>query len=106
MIKDNDTFTQRNVVKLSVVYELDTWLGYLYCNPDFALDDCLFGAVKLTKNVNPNKYRYSGHGKGFNARLQFSLSNGEWGLNAVIFGVDNSSSVHADHRKKIYLSSW
>ena len=88
---------------MSVVYELDTWSRYLHYNADFTLDDCLFGAVKLTKNVNPNKYEYSGHGKGFNVRLQFSLLHGEWSLNAIIFGVDNSSSVHADHRKQYIL---
>ena len=88
---------------MSVVYELDTWSRYLHYNADFTLDDCLFGAVKLTKNVNPNKYEYSSHSKGFNVRLQFSLLHGEWSLNVIIFGVDNSSSVHADHRKKYIL---
>ena len=32
--------------------------------------------------------------------LQFLLPGVDWGKN-VIFGVDNSSSVHADNRKKI-----
>ena len=25
---------------------------------DFTLDNCLFGAVKLTKNADPDKYEY------------------------------------------------
>ena len=28
------------------------------------------------------------------------MSNGEWGKHVVIFGVDNSSSVHADNKQK------
>ena len=29
---------------------------------DFASVNSLFGAVKLTKNTDPDKYRYSGYG--------------------------------------------
>lgn len=43
------TFTPRNLVTLSIVYELDTWSRDL--NTDFTLTDCLFGTVKLTKNA-------------------------------------------------------
>ena len=28
----------------------------------FTLGNCLFRTVKLTKNVDPDKYGYSGHG--------------------------------------------
>ena len=28
----------------------------------FTLGNCLFGTVKLTKNADPDKYGYSGHG--------------------------------------------
>ena len=73
---------------------------------DFTQGNSLFGAVKLPKNVNPDKYRCSGYGIVFDARSQFSLSNSEWLKNVFIFGVDNSSFVHADNRKNIYLSSW
>ena len=31
------------------------------------------------------------------------MSNGEWDKNLVIFGVDNSSSVHGNNRKKYIL---
>ena len=37
------------------------------------------------------------------ARSQFLLSNGEWGKDVVILGVDNSSSIHGDIRKKYIL---
>ena len=70
----------------------------------YTLGNCLFGAVKLTKNTAPNKYGSSGYSVGFDAHSQFSWSDGESGKN-VIFGVDNSSPVHVHNRKK-NLSSW
>ena len=39
-------------------------------NTDFILNDWLFGSVKLTKNVNPDKYKYSGYGIGFDSRTK------------------------------------
>ena len=42
----------------------------------------------LKKNADPDKCVYSAYGIGFDARLQFLLSNGEWGKNVVIFAVD------------------
>ena len=41
-------------------------------NTDFTLGNCLFEAVKLTKNADPDKYRCSGYCAGFNSRSQFS----------------------------------
>ena len=71
-------------------------------NRYFALSDCVFGAVKLTKNAIFNKYEYSGYGIGYDKRLDFSI-NGEFGRNAVIFGVENSSTVNTNNRKKNVL---
>ena len=45
-------------------------------NTDLALSNFLFGAVKLIKNADPDKYRYSSYGTEFDACLQFSLSDG------------------------------
>ena len=52
--QDKEPFTRINVVNLFIVYELDTWPRDL--NAKFAQGDCLFGAVTLTKNADPNKY--------------------------------------------------
>ena len=60
--------------------------------------------MELTKNVHAHKYPYSGYVIGFNALLQFPLPSGERGKNIVIFGLDNSLSVHVDNRKKDILS--
>ena len=48
------------MVNLFIVCEVDTWSQDL--NADFTLKDYLFGAVKSTKNANPDKYPYSGYG--------------------------------------------
>ena len=47
-------FLHKNEVNLYISYELDTWPRDL--NTDFILDNCLFGAVKVTKNNDPDKY--------------------------------------------------
>ena len=54
-LKSEHMFFHNNVVTLYISYESDAWLRDL--NTYFALDNCLFGAVKLTKNVN--KYMYN-----------------------------------------------
>ena len=54
--QDKATFTHRNMVNL-FVYELDTWSQDLSVH--FTRKYCLFGAVKLTKNADPDKYFYS-----------------------------------------------
>ena len=66
-------FTPNNVVTFFIVYEQDIWSRDL--NTDFGLKHCLFGAVKLTKNTDPDKYSYSGYGIGFNSCSLFSIPN-------------------------------
>ena len=61
----------------------------------------MFGGVKLAKNAEPNKYSYSGYGIGFDFRSFFHFQI----LTVVILGVDNSSSVHIDNKKKDILVS-
>ena len=59
-------YTPKNVVNLFIAYELDTWSGHL--NTDFAIANCFFRAVNLTKNADPDKYKHSGYGIGFYSR--------------------------------------
>ena len=60
----------------------------------------MFGAVRLTKNADNDKYGYSGCGIEFGRKSRFSFSNGGFGQNVIIFGVDMSCSVHVDNKKK------
>ena len=61
------------------------------------LEKFLFNAVKLTKNSNIDKYKYSGYGIGFDRKGKISVG---FGRPYIIFGVDMSSSVHVDNKKK------
>ena len=72
-------------------------------NPNFTLENCLFGAVKVTKNADVNKYKYFGYGIEFDRKGAFSGPTGSFGNNAVIFGVGMSSSVHIDKKADILI---
>ena len=84
-----------------IVYELNTWSKNL--NVDFTLQDCLFGAVKLTTNADADKYFYSAYGVGFDSCLLFLLTNFDWGKYSITFVEDDSSSLHIDDHKKDIL---
>ena len=43
-----------------------------YSGCGFCIRKFLIGAVKATKNVDPDKYKYSGYGITFDARGSFS----------------------------------
>ena len=53
--------------------------------------------------IDIDKYKYSGYGTGFERKGNFPFPNGEFGCNVLIFGVDMSSSVHVDNKKKDIL---
>ena len=70
-------------------------------NTNFKIYNCLFGSVKLTKNGDPDKYKYSSYSIGFHSCLEFLFIDGSFGKNVVIFGADMSSSLHIDNKIKI-----
>ena len=57
------------IINIYIVYDLQSNLNY---NPDFTLENCLFGAVRITKNTDVNKYKYSGYGIGFDGKGVFT----------------------------------
>ena len=57
----------------------------------------------MTKNVNIDRYGYSGHGVGFDRKGIFSFSGGEYGQNILILGGDMSFSALIDNKKKDIL---
>ena len=69
-------------------------------NTDFTLGNCLFGSVKLTKNADPDKYKYAGYSIGFDSRSEFLFTDENYGKNVIIFGADMISSVHVDNKEK------
>ena len=87
------TFTPKNVVNTYIVYEINLWVYTQGGN--FTLGNSLFRAVKLTKNIDFDKYEYSGYRIGFHAWESFSLSDGRgFSKNEIIFVVDMNSSEH------------
>ena len=65
--------------------------------------NCLFGAVKLTKNADIDKNKYSGYGIGFDLRGSFTHISGGYGRNVIIFGADLRSSTHVNNKTRNIL---
>ena len=55
-------------------------------------------SLKLTKNTDLDKYKYSSYGIGFDYRSEFLYTDRSFGKNVIIFGADMSSSVHFDNK--------
>ena len=87
------------VVKIYIVYEINKNVN-LSSYP--TLENCFFGAVKLTKHIDIDQYKYSGYGIGFDKKGFFSIGD-EVGRNVILFGVDMSSSPHIHNKKKAIL---
>ena len=93
--------TLGKIVKIYTVYEINKKDSTTSSDP--TLENCLFGAVTLTENVNIDKYGYSGYGIGFDRRSSFSFPGGGFDQNVLSFGADMSSSAHIDNKKKDIL---
>ena len=63
----------------------------------------LFGGVKLAKNADLEKCVYSSYDIEFDSRSEFSLPHFNVGKKVIILGVDISSFVHIDNKKKDIL---
>ena len=98
LIKQNKSTFNRKIVNIYIVYDLDSNSNDF----DSTLQNCLFGAVKRTKNSDIDKYKCSGYGIGFDSKGSFLHSNG-LGRNAIIFGADMSSSTHTNNKTRNIL---
>ena len=101
MKQDKITYTHRKIVNIYIVFEINKNDSTARSDP--ILQNCLFGAVTLTKNINIDKYGYSGYGIGFDRRSNYSFPCGGFDQNVLIFGVDMSFSTHIDNKKKDIL---
>ena len=64
----------KNVINIYISYSLNPCLINL--NKEFTLNNYLLGSVKLTKNADPYKYKYSLYGIGFDSRSEFLFTDG------------------------------
>ena len=101
VVKKQDKITNAlgKEVNIYIVYEISKNVN-ISSYP--TLENCLFGTITLTKNVDIDKYKYSRYGIEFDIKGMFSVANG-FGINCIIFGVDMSSSVHVDNKKQDIL---
>ena len=88
-------------IDLYINYEIKSWL--YFTDNGFTLRNSLFGNVSSTTYSDPDKYSYFGYGISFDVRWTFSLLNGGFGCNVIIFGADMSSSVYIDNKKNILI---
>ena len=93
--------------KLSTALELIAHYYIAYkLNPrtnssDIVLENCLFG--EMIKAADTDKYKYQGHGIGFDLSGIFSLPDEGNGKNVIIFGVDMINSKHGNNKTKDVL---
>ena len=87
-------FYHKKIVNIHIAYELIIHNS----NSNYpTLENCLFGAGKLTRGTDIDNYKYLGYGIGFD-RKGFSSIGNEVGKNVIIFGVDMISSQHIDNK--------
>ena len=85
--QDQAAILYGGIVNVYIVYEISKNINI----SDYpTLENCLFRAVKLTKNVDIDKYRYSDYGIGFDRHGRFQFPGTGLGRNVIIFGVDMS----------------
>ena len=94
--QDKVTHSHGTTVNIDIVYEISK--NYNISNYP-TLENCLLGAVSLTKNADIDRYKYCGYGTGFDRKEEFSFGSRGFARNSMIFAVDLSSSSHANNRK-------
>ena len=101
--KNTEIFKIFNTIIINIycVYKLDPISSSR--DDTFTVQNALFGAMGITKNADTNKYKYKGYGICFDEGGSFSKGNN--GKNVLIFGVDESSLVHANNKaNNIYVT--
>ena len=66
------TFNHGKIANIFTVYETEKSVN-ISSYP--TLENCLFGAVKLTKHVDVDLYKYSGYGVGFDRKGSCSIGD-------------------------------
>ena len=90
-----------NVINIYCVYKIDPIASAR--DDTFTIQNALFGAVEITKNADTSKYNYKGYGICFDEGGTFSKGNINNGRNVLIFGVHESSLVHAIIKLIIFM---
>ena len=95
------SYAHGKIINLYIVYKLK---NRKVDSPDFNVQNGLFGAVKITKNVNTSRYKYEGYGICFDGESSFRFGNRIDAKNVIIFGVHISNSSHSTNKtQNIYV---
>ena len=81
-------------INIYCVYKLDPISSSR--DDTFTVQNALFGVMEITKNTDTSKYKYKGCSICFDEGGSFSKGSISNGKNVLIFGVDESSLVHAN----------
>ena len=84
----------KNVINPYISYKVNPQLKNL--NTNFTLNNCLFESLKLMKNIDLDKYKYSRYSIAFDSSSKFLFTDESMGKNVIIFGADISSSLYID----------
>ena len=98
-----------NVINIYYVYELDP-IDFSR-NNEFTIQNALFGAIEITKNVNTSKSKYKGYGICFEESEEFThvrkkgnFNHTTLARNVIIFGADMSFSKDVNNKaNNIYV---
>ena len=91
-----------NVINIYCVYQIEPIENSRLSN--FTVQNALFGAMQITKNIDTSKYKYIGYGICFDEGGIFSKGNINKGRNVIIFGVHENSLIHANNKaNNIYI---
>ena len=80
--QDKITYDHGKIVNINIAYEISKNYNI---SDNTTLDNCLFGAVSLTKNDGIDNYKYLGYGIGSYKYWFFSNPSGGTGKNLIIF---------------------
>ena len=91
-----------NVINIYCVYQIEPIANSRLRN--FTVQNALFGAMQITKNIDTSKYKYKGYGICFDEGGMFSKGNINNGRNVIIFGVhENSLTPAINKANNIYV---
>ena len=98
---NNDVIAGGPIVNIYIVHKTSSKT----INSSFVFKNCSFGAVKITNTTksDTDRWQYSDYGIGFDSKGEITHSNGNYGRNVFIFGVDLSNSKHSNNKTKTIL---
>ena len=64
------------------------------------MNNYLFGSAKVTKTLDPDKWKSSGYGIGCHSCSEFLFTDESMGRNVINFEADMGSSVHVDNKSR------